>query len=152
MNDQVLVEMTFPGVARSVSLARRWVVDALAAAGHRETDGVRLVTSELVGNAVLHTGSGRAGGLVVVKVSEVSGTLARVEVIDQGSSTVPRPREPVDCDSHGRGLWLVQRTSIRWGVRPAALRWNLVWAEVATAEPGDAPARQPGGVSPDVMR
>ncbi|MEO3799094.1 ATP-binding protein [Nonomuraea sp. B1E8] len=144
MNDRILVEMTFPGVARSVSLARRWVVDALAAAGHRETDGVRLVTSELVGNAVLHTGSGRAGGMVVVKVFEVSGALARIEVIDQGAPTVPQPREPADSDSRGRGLWLVQQTSIRWGAGPVALRWNLVWAEVATVEPNGAPASSEG--------
>ncbi|MCA2224414.1 ATP-binding protein [Nonomuraea aurantiaca] len=138
MSDHALVRMTLPGVVRSVPLARRWVADALTAAGHRGTDGVRLVTSELVGNAVLHTRSGRPGGVVMVKVFEVGKALARIEVLDEGALTVPKPQKPDDCDCHGRGLWLVQQTSVRWGTRTVALRWNLVWAEVATQEAGSA--------------
>ncbi|MEV6151265.1 ATP-binding protein [Nonomuraea sp. NPDC052129] len=138
MSDHALVKMTLPGVVRSVPLARRWVTDALTAAGHRETDGVRLVTSELVGNAVLHTRSGRPGGVVMVTVFEVGDALARIEVLDEGALTVPKPREPDGCDCHGRGLWLVQQTSTRWGTRTVALRWNLVWAEVAMLDAGGA--------------
>jgi anti-sigma regulatory factor (Ser/Thr protein kinase) len=127
--------MTLPGVACSVSLARRWVVDALVTAGHRETDDARLVTSELVGNAVLHTVSGHVGGTVTVEVIEVGDALARIEVTDQGGSTVPTPREPVGLHCHGRGLWLVQQSSVKWGVRSVPLRWSVVWAEVSTGPP-----------------
>lgn len=74
------------------------VADALTVAGHREVGGARLVASELVGNAVLHTGSGRPGGLVRVKVFEVSAATARVEVIDEGAATVPLPRRSDDDD------------------------------------------------------
>jgi hypothetical protein len=77
MNERALVEMTFPGIACWVALARRWATDALMAAGHQDLDSVRLVTSELVGNAVVHTRSGRPGGLVTVKVVEVGDALAR---------------------------------------------------------------------------
>ncbi|MEU6716311.1 ATP-binding protein [Nonomuraea sp. NPDC046802] len=132
MSDQALVKMALPGVARSVSLARRWAVDVLTAAGHQNADDARLVVSELVGNAVLHTGSGRPGGLVAVKIFEIGDGLARIEVIDEGASTVPKPREPCEDNCHGRGLLLVEQASIRWGVRPAPLRCNLVWAEVPT--------------------
>ncbi|WP_261809124.1 ATP-binding protein [Nonomuraea sp. C10] len=83
------MDLTVPGSAAWVCLVRRWVADALTVAGHREVDGARLVASELVGNAVLHTGSGRPGGLVRVKVFEVTAVTARVEVIDEGAATVP---------------------------------------------------------------
>ncbi|WP_431924941.1 ATP-binding protein [Nonomuraea jabiensis] len=132
MNDQVLAKMILPGMARSVSLARRWVVDALTTAGHQDVESARLVTSELVGNAILHTGSGRLGGLVTVTIYEVCDDLARIEVIDEGASTVPRPRESSEGDCCGRGLWLVQQMSCRWGTRPLPVRCNLVWAEVLT--------------------
>ncbi|MEV0592019.1 ATP-binding protein [Nonomuraea cavernae] len=134
MSDQVLVELTFPGVAAWVPLARRWVADALVAAGHRDMDGARLVTSELVGNAVLHTGSGRPGGLIMVRVSEVADAVARIEVIDEGAKASPHPRRSDDDECGGRGLWVVQQSSISWGTRNAPLRWNLVWAEMSTLE------------------
>ncbi|MBF8188528.1 ATP-binding protein [Nonomuraea sp. K274] len=136
MSDHALVRMTLPGIARSVSLARRWVADALTAAGHRDADDARLVTSELVGNALLHTGSGRPGGLVRVNVFEIGDALARIEVIDEGAPTVPKPREPGDGECRGRGLWLVQQTSVRWGNRLIPLQRHLVWAEVSTLEVG----------------
>jgi anti-sigma regulatory factor (Ser/Thr protein kinase) len=132
MSDQALVELTFPGITAWVSLARRWVADALMVAGHQDMDGIRLVTSELVGNAVVHTRSGQPGGLVTVKVVEVGDTLARIEVIDEGAATVACPRRSGDDECGGRGLWIVQRSSICWGTRTVPLRSNLVWAEVST--------------------
>jgi len=132
VSDRVLVELAFPGVAAWVPLARRWVADALLAAGHRDMDGARLVTSELVGNAVLHTGSGRPGGLVVVRVSAAGEAVARIEVIDEGAKTGPRPRRSDDDECGGRGLWVVEQSSIRWGTRNVPLRRTLVWAEVST--------------------
>jgi anti-sigma regulatory factor (Ser/Thr protein kinase) len=134
VSDRALVRVTFPGLAAWAPLARRWVADALTAAGHRELDGARLVTSELVGNAVVHTGSGRPGGLVTVRVVEVGDALARIEVIDEGAMTVPYSRRSGGDECGGRGLWMVQQTSVRWGTRTVPLRWNLVWAEVSTSE------------------
>lgn len=151
MNERALVEMTFPGIACWVALARRWATDALMAAGHQDLDSVRLVTSELVGNAVVHTRSGRPGGLVTVKVVEVGDALARIEVIDEGAATVARPRRSGDDECGGRGLWIVQRSSTRWGTRTTPLRSNLVWAEVTTWEtPGACGAAQgsEGSIAP----
>jgi hypothetical protein len=104
------------------------------AAGHQDMDGVRLVTSELVGNAIVHTRSGRPGGLVTVKVVEVGDALARIEVLDEGAATVACPRRSDDDECGGRGLWIVQRSSTSWGTRTVPLRSNLVWAEVSTLE------------------
>ena len=132
MKEQALVDLTIPGSAAWVCLVRRWVADALMVAGHRDVDDARLVVSELVGNAVLHTGSGRPGGLVRVKVHEVTGALVRVEVIDEGAVTVPRSRRSGGDECGGRGLWLVEQTAIRWGTRSVPWRRNLVWAEVST--------------------
>ncbi|MFI6733037.1 hypothetical protein ACIBI9_08900 [Nonomuraea sp. NPDC050451] len=50
--------------------------------------------SELVANAVLHTVSGLAGGLITVAVREIGEATARIDVIDRGALTVPRMREP----------------------------------------------------------
>ncbi|WP_327107610.1 ATP-binding protein [Nonomuraea glycinis] len=132
MSERALVELTIPGDAAWVCLVRRWVADALMVAGHRDVDGVRLVASELAGNAVLHTESGRPGGLMRVKVYEVTDALARIEVIDQGAATVPRSRRSGAEECGGRGLWLVEQTAISWGTRSVPQRWNLVWAEVST--------------------
>ncbi|MFC5813879.1 ATP-binding protein [Nonomuraea harbinensis] len=126
------MDLTIPGNAAWVCLVRRWVADALMVAGHRDVDDARLVASELAGNAVLHTVSGRPGGLVRVKVFGVTDVLARIEVIDEGAATVPRSRRSGDDECGGRGLWLVEQTAIRWGTRSVSQRWNLVWAEVST--------------------
>jgi anti-sigma regulatory factor (Ser/Thr protein kinase) len=110
------------------------VGSVLAAAGHRYVDGVLLVVSELVGNAVMHTESGLAGGLVTVDVQGIGRQLARIDVIDQGSNTAPQVREPRDTASSGRGLKIVEMTALRWGVRDDGLGGKAVWAEVLTTD------------------
>ncbi|MET7329491.1 ATP-binding protein [Nonomuraea sp. NPDC005650] len=102
--------------------------------GHRNIDNAQLVTSELAGNAVLHTRSARPGGLITTKVTEVRAGLVRIEVIDEGSATLPRPRTVSGYACHGRGLRLVELLSERWGIRLKPLRWKAVWAEVLTSE------------------
>lgn len=92
------------------------------------------MTSELAGNAVLHTRSARPGGLITTKVTEVRAGLVRIEVIDEGSATLPRPRTVSGYACHGRGLRLVELLSERWGIRLKPLRWKAVWAEVLTSE------------------
>jgi anti-sigma regulatory factor (Ser/Thr protein kinase) len=142
VKERFVAEIVLPGVAVSVPLARRYVVDALLAAGHREVDGARLITSELVGNAVVHTRSGRPGGLVAVDVVTVGEAMARIEVTDEGAATVPWPRTAGEDDCYGRGLLLVEQTSLSWGVRPTAMGWNVLWAVVSTL--GVVPAGQGG--------
>lgn len=133
---RLLAEMVLPGAERSVSLARHFVGLVLTQAGHQNVDGARLVASELVGNAVLHTRSARPAGLITVEITEIGDELARIEVIDEGALTVPRPRKPGEGDGTGRGLWLVEETAARWGVDHDPFGGNVVWAEVFTTEDG----------------
>jgi anti-sigma regulatory factor (Ser/Thr protein kinase) len=133
-----LAEMVVPGEPCSVPLLRHFVGRVLEVAGHRNVESAQLVTSELAGNAVLPTRSARPGGLITVEVTQVNGTLARIEVIDEGALTLPHSRAVSDDACHGRGLRLVEHVSERWGMRLKALGWKAVWAEVLTTE--DAPA------------
>ncbi|MCG5215277.1 ATP-binding protein [Streptosporangium soli] len=127
--------VTLPGVERSVSVAREWAGVVLEAVGCVGVDDALLVVSELVGNAVKHTESGGAGGLVMVVVFDAGAEMVRIEVIDDGAATVPRQREP-DLESlDGRGLWLVERLSCRWGVRRVGGGRQSVWALMPMAEP-----------------
>ncbi|MEU6714175.1 ATP-binding protein [Nonomuraea sp. NPDC046802] len=129
-----LAEMVFPGTHRSVPLARHCVEKVLTMAGHRNVDNVKLVISELVSNAVMHSRSAQPGGQVTVMVTEIGDALARVEVTDEGPIIVPRPRVPSDGDCCGRGLHIVEELSARWGVRLESLAWKTMWAEVPTTE------------------
>ncbi|MGA5820340.1 ATP-binding protein [Kitasatospora sp. NPDC094028] len=93
------------------------VADPLAVA-----DAVLLV-SELVANAVRHTG--RPQALLLVRAA---GRL-RIEVSD-ASPRPPRPRPPHEPDERGGlGLFLLSRLALRWGWRPAGYG-KTVWCEL----------------------
>ncbi|WP_327105818.1 ATP-binding protein [Nonomuraea glycinis] len=153
MNENFLAELTLPGRRPSVSVARHCVGRIQTVAGHRNVDGVQLVVTELVGNAVLHTVSGLAGGLVTVVVSEIGDATAHVSVIDQGSSRSPEIRDPGDLSCSGRGLQIVEQAAVRWGVHDDALGGRKVWAEVLTTEEGPVAAMDvcEEGVMPSSM-
>lgn len=137
MSEFLLAELTFPGERLSVSLARHCVECVLVGAGHINVENAKLVVTELVANAVLHTVSGLAGGLVTVVVTAIGDGVAHISVIDQGSPRKPKMREPSGLGCSGRGLQIVEQTAVRWGVRDDALGGRAVWAEILTTE--DAP-------------
>jgi anti-sigma regulatory factor (Ser/Thr protein kinase) len=94
----------FPGTPREVGAARRFVASLLDGSPFCE-DAV-VVVSELFTNALLHTDSGRPGGLVVVQVTRwLLGV--RVAVTDQGSAKQPVIGDGVSCREGGRGLYIV---------------------------------------------
>lgn len=107
----------FPGTDRSVSEAREWARGLL---GERVAapvlDDVVLLLSEVVTNAVTHSGSGRdEDGRVAVRVTCDTGGV-RVEVRDGGSATgAPVVRAPDTEAVGGRGLWLVDGLATAWG-------------------------------------
>ncbi|WP_228456372.1 ATP-binding protein [Streptomyces durbertensis] len=86
-----------------------------------------LLVSELVGNAVLHTGAQRFG----LRMYRTRGRV-RVEVRDP-SRGLPclLPVQPMDTS--GRGLWLVERLSDRWGV-DLQPRGKTTWFEMRVVE------------------
>jgi len=88
-------------------------------------DDILLVVSELVTNAMLHTGS-RATELTVAQ----TGGAIRVEVGDSSSTPpVPASQLPRSDDTQGRGLLLVDAVAEHWGVERDD-RGKHVWAEV----------------------
>ncbi|MEU9887357.1 ATP-binding protein [Sphaerisporangium sp. NPDC051011] len=122
---EVLGVLELPGVPESVSRARRFVAEVLGS-GHPVRDEVVLLVSELITNSVTHSDS-RDGGRVTLAVSECDGSI-HVEVLDAGSEGEPQVRDDPYGDS-GRGLFLVDAISERWGMyRDGAGR--VVWFAV----------------------
>ena len=132
VNQRTLGNLTLPGTASSVPIARVWLSGTLVGAGHGRLDDVLLVLSELATNAVRHSSSKLPGGRVMVRVSEVEVGLVRVEVIDEGSDDVPCRREPDFDRCTGRGLHLVEMLSKEWGHHRIGPICGCVWAEVPT--------------------
>jgi signal transduction histidine kinase len=87
-------------------------------------DCAELVISELVSNAVAHSG----GRVMRVTVSRPAPNRVRLSVVDR-SRTKPAARTASEDEEHGRGLVIVEAVSDRWGTDP--LRWGKrVWAEL----------------------
>lgn len=104
-------------------------------------DDARLLTSELVTNAVRH-GPPAAGAAVGLRVF-VRTDAVRIEVVDVGGGFVPpMPSGPEEVG--GWGLVLVDRVAARWGVSDGGP--TTVWFELDRRDPGDsvlAPATVP---------
>jgi anti-sigma regulatory factor (Ser/Thr protein kinase) len=94
-----------------------------------------LCLSELVTNAVLHSG---AGDEEVLELNVgLDGDVLRVTVIDHGSGF--EPPTPTGGDESGWGLYIVDRLSHDWGVDRAEK--TSVWFEMrAGGEPVPEPA------------
>lgn len=103
-----------PMGVRVPAYARRLTTTLLELWGVRDDDALAacsVVVSELVTNALRHSGPREH---VELQVSR-SGDLVRIALAD-GSAVVPRPREAGPDDESGRGLSIVERLSVRWGV------------------------------------
>lgn len=106
----------------AVAEARRFVERALAR-WEREDDGtVALVVSELVTNAVLY---GHGAGTVLLRIADDHVT---VEVSDR-SATLPTTRPTTDDAEIGRGMHIIEATSLSWGVRPQR-EGKVVWCDL----------------------
>ena len=122
-----------PATPAAVRAARGTVDEVLASWGVADglIDSVVLVTSELVTNAVTHSGSER----IVCRLYKTAG-LVRVEVEDQNRGRrLPAPRRPGPEEQSGRGLLLVGTLSRDWGAAPAPHGGpgRVVWAELVPA-------------------
>ncbi|GHD44556.1 ATP-binding protein [Streptomyces galbus] len=93
----------------------------------RTAEDVVLLVSELVGNAVRHTGA-RAFGL---RMRRPRGRI-RVEVRDP-SRALPCLLPVQETDLSGRGLFLVDKLSDRWGV-DLLPRGKTTWFEMRVAD------------------
>ena len=93
----------------------------------RTLDAVLLV-GELVTNSVLHAAAGAAHEILLELIIGLDDV--RVVVTDGGSQTVPmiRPLDP--ARPGGRGLFLVDTLSDRWGMTREGNRETRVWFEM----------------------
>ncbi|MFI6639454.1 ATP-binding protein [Streptomyces sp. NPDC050504] len=135
-----------------VGRARRWARSRLVGSGIKDDEPIAetliLLISELVTNAVVHTGCP-----AVLRM--LFGDTVRVEVADS-SNRPPRPRHAEGDDTNGRGLELVDGLADRWGWQPEGAG-KSIWCEVdrggagagaggaygASCEPSRDPVREP---------
>ncbi|MFE7119740.1 ATP-binding protein [Streptomyces sp. NPDC057654] len=114
---------------RSVPLARGFVWQALADWGVRgRGEELLLCVSELATNALVHGVPPGRGFRVVLRLS--SDGVLRLEVHDSGGGC-PRIRlEASTASEGGRGLFLVEALSDKWGVGER-IPGKVVWCEFA---------------------
>lgn len=127
----LLGSLTIPGRAEHVRAARAFVAQTLGA-DYACTDPAVLLASELISNSIQHSQSGE-GGQITISLVAIPGGI-RIEVADQGGTSVPAPRptagrEP-DLAESGRGLHLVEALASRWDYDSDATR-TVTWFELA---------------------
>jgi anti-sigma regulatory factor (Ser/Thr protein kinase) len=117
-----------PADLSSAQAARRFVADVLGEWSLAElVDEAELLVSELVTNAVVHTGEA-----VELRLHRREGGV-RVEVIDGSSERHPELQEVDLDDTSGRGLFLVDVLSSAWGIEPHGVG-KAVWFELGAHE------------------
>ncbi len=114
-----------------VGRARRWARSRLAGSGidadEPLADTLVLLISELVTNAVVHTGCPAVLRLLFGPGGAGAG-IVRVEVADDSASP-PQQRRADGADTHGRGLELIDGLADRWGWQPEG-RGKRIWCEM----------------------
>jgi anti-sigma regulatory factor (Ser/Thr protein kinase) len=125
--------LMLPYAASSVGVARRRLIGDLTEAGVYEATAcdAGLVLSELISNALRHATP--LPGAAVRVSWRLDDDCIEVSVSDGGGPTVPVASEPGGSAIGGRGLGIVDRLSVRWGVctNPGGARETTVWALLA---------------------
>ncbi|WP_247597867.1 ATP-binding protein [Streptomyces sp. RKND-216] len=131
VGDPTRDEVRLPNRPESAATARRLAEAVLRqgwAAPATTAEHAVLLVSELVGNAVRHTGASTFG----LRMHRRRGRL-RVEVRDP-SRGLPCLLPVTEMDTSGRGLWLVDRLADRWGV-DLLPRGKSTWFEMRLPDP-----------------
>nr|WP_203644719.1 ATP-binding protein [Streptomyces sp. SID14478] len=132
-----------------VGRARRWARSRLAGSGIQADEPLAetliLIVSELVTNAVVHTGHPAVLRLQLPGVPEGCPGTVRVEVADS-STQAPTPRHAGGEETNGRGLELVDGLADRWGWRPEGAG-KAIWCEIDRCSSPAAGAVWPSGAS-----
>jgi anti-sigma regulatory factor (Ser/Thr protein kinase) len=96
--------------------------------GPERTEDALLLVGELVTNSVLHAATGAAHEIVLelsIGLDDVS-----IAVTDGGSPNVPMIQPLNPTQPGGRGLFLVDTLSDRWGMTRQGPRGTRVWFEM----------------------
>lgn len=127
MDADTPLEIELPRRVHAASQARRWLEDHFTAPlGEDELQAAKLLTSELVNNAVLH-----GHGSITLRAALDENRLL-IEVIDEGGG-FERVLDQQDFDRiGGRGLRLVETAASRWGVHEGTTH---VWFELERPGP-----------------
>jgi anti-sigma regulatory factor (Ser/Thr protein kinase) len=96
--------------------------------GSDRTQDAVLLVGELVTNSVLHAAAGAAHEIVLELIIGLDDV--RVVVTDGGSPAVPMMRTLDPRRPGGRGLFLVDTLSDRWGMTREGSRETRVWFEM----------------------
>jgi anti-sigma regulatory factor (Ser/Thr protein kinase) len=117
------VERSFNCGAGTPASVREFVGEMLSLWGCKDSDETAcLLASELATNAVVHAGTG-----ITVRMSLMPPMLF-LEVED-GSSTMPEPLNLTPDSERGRGLFLIQALSDKWGAERTS-QGKIVWFQV----------------------
>ncbi|MEV6261323.1 ATP-binding protein [Streptomyces sp. NPDC051784] len=128
-----------------VGRARRWARSRLIGSGMEDDEPIAetliLLISELVTNAVVHTGCPAVLRMLFGSANPTgSAGTVRVEVAD-ASCRPPQPRHAAGEDTGGRGLELVDGLADRWGWQPEGAG-KRIWCEVDRQGPVMVPVIQ----------
>ncbi|WNI14142.1 ATP-binding SpoIIE family protein phosphatase [Actinacidiphila sp. ITFR-21] len=99
-----------------------------------QVDTAVLLSSELLGNVLMHTDQPAA--LVATVTGKPGRRTLRVEVADSGDG-LPHQRAPGEMASSGRGLVLLDILSDQWGVRPKPEGKTVWFAMQEAGDPGE---------------
>lgn len=124
--DQVILDLS--ASPRAPGRARRELDDLDRWLDRETVDNVHLLVNELVTNSVKFAGR----GTIQVRLARREGDGIRVEVHDDGPGFVPSGDRPALTETGGRGLFLVEALSDRWGVSMAGR--TCVWFEIDAEE------------------
>jgi anti-sigma regulatory factor (Ser/Thr protein kinase) len=109
----------------------RRVLDSLEYDFDRDVaDVLKLATTELVTNAVRHSGARQRGDHVVVFI-RIGPPSLLVKVCDRGPGVEQGITRPDLMSEGGRGLFLIEALAEKWGsstVEVDGHKWSCVWA------------------------
>ncbi len=130
MNREIYLTQLLPATAQSACLARKSLDCLLPDLEGQVLEGTRLLVSELVTNALKHSGIQNGDSIELeVRLSEPG--VLRVEVRDPGLGfSTPEFDSELERAS-GWGLYLLQSIAHRWG--HARDEKNRVWFEIEEA-------------------
>ncbi|MFW6694153.1 ATP-binding protein [Streptomyces sp. MAR4 CNX-425] len=124
----------FPSTAASIRRARVFTTQVLSEwMPPVDADAVHLCVSELCTNALQH---GRTPGRLFMLGLSLTDTELLVEVHDSNPAP-PKPRNAAPTDPAGRGLYLVEAFSARWGTSPRRGPGKVVWCGFPLTPPAD---------------